>query len=71
MKKGDFIEEKPNKWKEGLKGRIVRPVKKDCEYVWISPINDNFLRSLALDGHPIGIRKENIIKINGKELKGE
>ncbi len=66
MKKGDYIEEKPNKWKDGLKGRIVKPVRKNDKYVWIIPDNDDFLRNLALCGHPVGILKEFIIKVNGK-----
>lgn len=65
MKKGDFIEEM------FLKGRISKPVRKNEKYVWIIPTNDDFLREVALMGHPIGILKTNIIKVNGKLIKGE
>lgn len=75
LKKGDFIETKKvlvsrskNLYKEGIKGYIVKPVKSSDRYVWIKPTNDDFLRTYALIGHPTGVLKENIIKINGKEV---
>ena len=71
MKLGDIVEEKGCKFrKQGLIGRIVKPVKRDDSYVWIIPRNDDFLKTLAVNGHPIGILKSNIIKVNGKP-KGE
>ena len=76
LKKGDFIETKDtlisiskNLYKEGIKGYIVKPVYASQQYVWIKPTNDDFLRAYALEGHPTGVLKENIIKVNGKEVK--
>ncbi len=74
LKKGDFIETKSvliskskSIYKEGIKGYIVKPVRKNEKYVWIRPTNDEFLKHLAFEGHPTGVLPENIIKVNGKE----
>lgn len=75
LKKGDYVETKDvlvskskNLYKEGIKGYICKPVRSSENYVWILPTNDEVLRVYALRGCPTGIRREDIIKVNGRQL---
>ena len=76
LKKGGFIETKPslvskskNIWKEGLRGYIEKPVRREAKIVCITPTNDTFLFKLAVhDGMYTKIHIEDIIAVNGKEI---
>ena len=74
LHKGDIIETKlflvsvsKNLWHNSI-GKICRPVKANDKYVWIIPYENGLLRILALEGHPIGIPKTDIVKVNGKRV---